>query len=95
LTTKFETHLDTHSSIQIDKRCIDKLFLDFLDLWVVQSSSNETFQRADRILEVGGLLRLCGLTNCTLFWAESNQRSKNPNELKKSKRKKEFKVRTA
>jgi hypothetical protein len=55
---------------------MDELLFIVLNVWVVDSPTDESFQRADGILEVCGLLSLCCFADGSLFRAKRDERAR-------------------
>ena len=73
--TRRKTHLGSDSSIHIHECSIRELLLDFLNLDIMESPTDETLQGADGVLEIRDFLRLGRFTKRTLFWAKGDEGS--------------------
>ena len=69
-------HLDTNSASNIYEIYVRELLLDISNLGVVNCSSNNAFEGADSVAEVGALESLCRLSDGSLFYTERDERSR-------------------
>ena len=73
--SRISAHLDTDRTSNIYEIYVRELLLHIRDLGVVNCSSNNAFEGADGVAEVGGFEGFCSLADGALLEAEGNKRS--------------------